>query len=119
MKILKNSKSILINNSGESIAEVLVAFVLLTIIMVIFAQGLAFATNSQANAKESRDAADASMKALQSKLILSDATVSGDGFVVNKNPDISNTSGINTYSVTPYTYTYTDGTTYVVFLPQT
>jgi type II secretory pathway pseudopilin PulG len=50
---------------GETMVEVLVAFVLLAIILVLFSQGIAWATRAEANASNSREAADSAMEALQ------------------------------------------------------
>jgi len=115
MKILKKTNSLLGNNSGESIAEVLIAFILLTIVMVMFAQGLAAATNSQANARASRESADKSMKALQTKLVSTKPTDPGDGFGVSDGVELSN--GTYSYSVKSYKYVDSNGNTYVVFMP--
>ena len=65
MKCLKKVTSILNDNSGETIAEVLVAFILLTIVLVVYAQGIALATNSEMNADKSRTGADKAMKQVQ------------------------------------------------------
>ena len=117
--VLKRIKTILKDNSGESIAEVLVAFIVLTIMMVLFARGLGYATNSQTNAKESRVSADSSMKSLQKQLTSATPTSDGNGFTIYRKDPMSNAVEGGTYSVTPYTYTdSTSGNTYVVFMPE-
>ena len=65
MKCKKEAVKILNNNSGETIAEVLVAFILLTIMLVIYAQGIALATNSEMKANKSRTGADKALKQVQ------------------------------------------------------
>ena len=53
------------DNSGETMVEVLVAFTLLSVMLVIFSQGLAWATTSEVQASRSRNNADTGMKAFQ------------------------------------------------------
>lgn len=53
---------------GETMVEVLVAFVLLSIILVLFSQGIAWATRAESNATNNRKAADSAMEALQHDL---------------------------------------------------
>ena len=71
-------RSILDNRSGETIVEVVVAFALLTIMMVVFTQGLASATAMLVNADENRRNADDSMIDLQNKLA-TEHVVKSDG----------------------------------------
>ena len=59
------------DNSGETIVEVTVAFTLLAIMLVVFSQGIAFATRAEVNASRSRDLADAAMIELQHKIAVS------------------------------------------------
>ncbi len=54
---------------GETIIEVVVAFALLTIMLVIFSQGLAYASRSDIKAMQTREAADKAMLLLQQKKI--------------------------------------------------
>ena len=46
MKLIKKTSSIFGNNSGETMVEVLVAFTLLSIMLVAFSQGISWATNT-------------------------------------------------------------------------
>ena len=103
----KRLQSIIRDTSGETIVEVLVAFILLTMMMLVFAQGLAFATTSEVNAKNSRDGADKSMETLQEKLISPDPTA---GAAAGSEIDAGDGE------VKPYTYVI-DGNKYVVFFP--
>lgn len=53
---------------GETMVEVIVAFTLLSIILVLFSQGIAWATKSEARASDNRRAADSAMESLQQDL---------------------------------------------------
>ena len=53
------------DNRGETIVEVIVAFALLSIMLVLFSQGLAAASRSDMKAMETRAAADRAMLQLQ------------------------------------------------------
>ena len=48
--------------------EVLVAFTLLSIMLVVFSEGIAWASKSEVNATKSRRSADASMRKFQTEL---------------------------------------------------
>ena len=109
MRIIKKTVSILKESSGESIVEVLVAFTLLSIMLVIFSQGLASAAVSEANAKNSRESADKSMINLQR--ILASSNPKADA---QERESIS--VATTTDSVKSYLYTI-DGNTYIVFYP--
>ena len=70
--IWKTNKGIK-DNSGETMVEVLVAFTLLTILLVIFSHGIAMATKSEFNADKSRNGADEAMKNAQDYMAEDDA----------------------------------------------
>ena len=107
MNIIRKTASILRNTSGETIIEVLVAFTLLAIMLVVFSQGLASASLSEANAKQTRDSADQSMIDLQSKL-------------ASPNPkdgaEERGTIAVGTDTVKSYRYVV-NGNSYIVFYP--
>lgn len=107
MKILKKTASILINTSGESIIEVLVAFTLLSIMMVVFSQGLASASVSEVNAKKTRDSADQSMIDLQRKLASS---------TPKEGAEERNAISVGSDTIKSYRYEF-NGNTYIVFYP--
>ncbi len=65
MKCFSKVTNIVKDNSGETIAEVLVAFILLTIMLLIYAQGIAMAANSEMNAQKSRTGSDKARKQFQ------------------------------------------------------
>ena len=69
MRIISKTKAILLDNSAESIAEVLVAFLVLSIVMVLFAQGLRYATSAETNAIDNTKACDDSLIRLQKAVI--------------------------------------------------
>lgn len=114
MRIIKKSLCILKNNSGESIVEVLVAFTLLSVMMLVFAQGLSFAANSEARAVNSRKDADQSMITLQKKLSSASSTTSDE----NVNITSLNSFQVGDGEIVPYTYTV-NGNSYTVFIPVT
>ena len=65
MRCIYKKGSILTDNSGETMVEVLVAFTMLSIMLVIFSQGLTWASKSEVQASKSRNNSDAAMKAFQ------------------------------------------------------
>ena len=72
MKRIAKLYKVIKDNSGETMVEVLVAFTLLTIMLIIFAQGIAIATNTELNANKSRIGADEAMKNAQDYMAESD-----------------------------------------------
>ena len=67
MKSINKRPLIIGNNSGETIAEVVVAFALLSIMLVILFQGMQNATKNLANANDHRKSSDIAMIQLQSE----------------------------------------------------
>ena len=67
-------RNLLKDNKGETILEVVVAFTLLTIMMVLFSQGIKYATMTNLRADETRNDSDRAMEELQ-KEIASDSSV--------------------------------------------
>lgn len=109
MKMIKKTVSILKDTSGESIVEVLVAFSLLSILMVLFSQGLTSASLSEMNAKKNRESADQSMITLQKKIASTNPKADAQ-----ERESIS----VQTTSDSVKTYKYViDGNTYIVFYP--
>jgi hypothetical protein len=74
MKIVAKTKAILIANTAETMAEVLVAFIVLTLVMALFAQGLRYATSAETYAKDNTVKYDESLLKLQKTL-----AVGGEG----------------------------------------
>lgn len=108
MKCVRNAVNILKDESGETIAEVLIAFILLTIVLLIYSQGIAMATKSEFNADNSRTGADQAMKQVQDDI--ADGTVN-DITGQYQVPGYLDTRIVhNTYTVTvdgkTYTYVY-------------
>ena len=116
MKLISKTKSIFGDNSGETIVEVLVAFTLLTIMLLIFSQGLAFATNSERRASKTREAADNAMLDLQkerSGTDLSNVTPGG-----GSPKDVHDDDNGNSPLIRQYNYTVTEDSenhTYIVY----
>lgn len=73
MKMIKKCDSILFDNTGETIAEVVVAFAVLAIMLVMFAQGIAYASNTGFAADRQRSNADQTLIKLQDILASTDA----------------------------------------------
>ena len=65
MKIIAKTKAVLFTNKAESIVEVIIAFVVLTIVMVMFADGMNFVTSAEKYAIENTKDNDAAMLRLQ------------------------------------------------------
>ena len=74
MKIVAKTKAILIANTAETMAEVLVAFIVLTLVMALFAQGLRYAASAETYAKDNTVKYDESLLKLQKTL-----AVGGEG----------------------------------------
>ena len=68
MKIVAKTKAILIANTAETMAEVLVAFIVLTLVMALFAQGLRYAASAETYAKDNTVKYDESLLKLQKTL---------------------------------------------------
>ncbi len=65
MKILSETKEILESNKAETMVEVIVAFLVLSIVMVLFAQGMRYATSAETFAVDNARACDEAMLRLQ------------------------------------------------------
>lgn len=65
MKLIRKTYRILGDNSGETMVEVIVAFTLLTFILLTFSNGIVWATRAEITASKSRNSADVAMRALQ------------------------------------------------------
>ena len=111
MKCVRNAVSILNDKSGETIAEVLVTFILLTIVLLIYSQGIAMATKSELNADKSRTYADRALKQVQD-----DITDGNEDNLMGlyQVPEYLDTRIVhNSYSITVDGQTYT----YVYYTP--
>ncbi len=94
------------NKRGETMVEVLVAFTLLSIMLVVFAQGIAWASRSEVNASNSRNSADTGMKELQTDIANGNYGIrQPNAVIVNENAKIDRC--VSTY----------EGHVYVVYLP--
>lgn len=68
MKILAKTKANLLETKAESMAEVIVAFLVLSLVMALFAQGLRYATSVESYSKANTVNNDNSMIELQKTL---------------------------------------------------
>ena len=64
MRLIKKNYSLIADNTGETMVEVIVAFALLSIMLLLFSQGIAGATRSEYYAIKNRASADVAMRAL-------------------------------------------------------
>ena len=64
MGLIKKSSRIITDNTGETMVEIIVAFALLSIMLLLFSEGIAGATRSEYYAIKSRTSADIAMRAL-------------------------------------------------------
>ena len=114
MKIIAKTKAILISNLAETMVEVIVAFVVLSIVMVLFAQGIRFANAAEYYAIENSKACDKAMVNLQK-------TVTGHGSetdmnVVSTNSENQTLDGkSDMLKITKYTITNTSGGDYNIY----
>ncbi|MBE7072673.1 MAG: hypothetical protein E7383_07995 [Ruminococcaceae bacterium] len=106
IKLRDRVRSVLKNKQGETIIEVVVAFALLSIMLIFFAQGLSWAANTEIHATENRKKADDSMIVLQEDL----ATTHPENGAPLTYPNDST----KTMPIKRYTYSV-DGTKYVVY----
>jgi len=99
MRLINKTKKILRDNSGETMVEVIVAFTLLTVLLVTYAQGITSAANAEAAATKNRTSADEAMLALQEQLAAGTGGSGGGDFAVG-----DGTIRCYTYSAGGYTY---------------
>ena len=76
MKLIAKTKAVLMQNKAETMVEVIVAFAVLSIIMVLFAQGMRYAATAENHAVENTKNSDRAMLRLQQ--------------VISKNYDVTN-----------------------------
>ena len=107
MNIIRKTANLIEDNKGETIVEVVVAFAVLSIMLVMFAQGISYATNTSVRASKTREESDKAMLDLQKDMVTETADpipVSGEVLVYRQVRDIE-----------------VDGTKYyyVVYVPNT
>ncbi|MBR4557402.1 MAG: hypothetical protein IKO15_07975 [Clostridiales bacterium] len=106
MKCKRKAFNTLKDNSGETIAEVLVAFILLTIMLLIYSQGIALATNSEMKADKSRTGADKAMKQVQDDIADNDESHRTENYRVPVYLDTRIIHKTYEFSVDGKTYSY-------------
>lgn len=97
MRYVRKTSFIFNSKSGESMVEVMVAFVVLSIILLIFAEGLQMATRLEVRSDQTRRGADSAMADVQSRIS------SGETFGSRMDEISISSDGVNS-SVVPYTY---------------
>jgi len=65
VKIIGKTKAILLANKAESIVEVVIAFVVMTMVMALFAQGIRYSAVAENHAIERSKDSDAALRRLQ------------------------------------------------------
>ena len=78
MKMIPKTKALLLANKAESMAEVTVAFMVLTIVLTLFAQGMRFAQTAENYAVERSRDSDSAMKEMLKAAILDSGEASDD-----------------------------------------
>ncbi len=109
MKLIRKNSHILEDNKGETIVEVVVAFTVLSIMMVLFSQGIAYASRTSVLADNNRDSADQAMMDLQERIAGYDPAPPGKSPVQADVP-----VGAESFLVYRQVYTV-DSKTYVVY----
>lgn len=101
MKMIAKTKEILLEQKAESMIEVIVAFLVLSIIMVLFAQGISFSNRAESYAiGRSRDS-DSAMKELMDSIVTGSGSAVG-GTVHHESLDgQANKLKLRMYTVTP------------------
>jgi len=69
MKLINKNMRLTGDNKGETIVEVVVAFAVLSIMMVMFSQGISYATRTGFMASKTRSNSDEAMIKLQDDII--------------------------------------------------
>lgn len=69
MKIIRKNVNLIEDNRGETIVEVVVAFAVLSIMLVMFAQGISYASNTSVRASKTREKSDIAMQELQKDMV--------------------------------------------------
>ena len=78
MKMIPKTKALLLANKAESMAEVTVAFMVLTIVLTLFAQGMRFAQTAENYAVERSRDSDSAMKEMLKAAILDSGHANDD-----------------------------------------
>ena len=91
MKIIAKTTAVLFTNKAESMVEVTVAFLVLTIVLTLFAQGMRFANKAETFAVDRSRDSDYALKDLLDSAINSDGGASGGSVYYDNldgNPDM-------------------------------
>lgn len=104
MKILAKTRAALFCNKAETMVEVTVAFLVLSIVMVLFSQGMRFANRAENYAIDRSRDSDSALKELLDTAINSDGGASGGS---STDEDLDGKSGMLKLKV--YTVHSADG----------
>ena len=110
MKMLAKTKAILYQTKAETMVEVVVAFVVLSIVMALFTQGLSYATSAENYAIENGKTYDKALTNLQKTLTENLDDIDPGVYVSNggsENKDLDTT--VNALKLTEYTVSFTEG----------
>ena len=110
MKLIAKTKAILYQTNAETMVEVVVAFVVLSIVMALFAQGLRYATSAENYAIENGKAYDKALTNLQKTITENFDDIDSGVYVSNDVPENKDLdSSVNALKLTEYTVSFTEG----------
>lgn len=101
MKMIPKTKALLLVNKAESMAEVTVAFMVLTIVLTLFAQGMRFAQTAENYAIDRSRDSDKAMKEMLDRAILDSGNADSGYTELVKFDGHDNLLKLTIYSVTP------------------
>ncbi len=101
MKIIAKTRSILFDTKAESMVEVVIAFLVLSIVMVLFAHGVSFSNRAERYAiGRSRDS-DSAMRELMEAVISDGGAATGVSIKHEKLDGVDNMLKLRSYTVSP------------------
>ena len=101
MKIIAKTKEALFTNKAESMAEVVVAFMVLTIVMALFAQGMKYSNNAERYAIDRTRDSDSAMQKLLDTVIAGGSGGTSGNTVPQKLDGQDNMLKLTMYVITP------------------
>lgn len=84
MKIIAKTKEVLFTNKAETMVEVTVAFLVLTIVLMLFSQGMAFSNRAEKFAMDRSKDSDSAFHNLLDAAINSEGTAYGGTVKIDK-----------------------------------
>ena len=101
MKIIAKTKRELLTNKAESMAEVVVAFLVLTIVLTLFAQGISFSNRAEKYALDRTRDSDSAMRELLDTVISNGGDADDEGTSKEALNGQANMLKLKMYIVTP------------------